>query len=78
MSGCMQTAGPSEALIKSGACTNGEPKIVSGGAMWVVPCCQMTDMLDLSSMALTIETPLVYTKDGVPVQVASMATVRLG
>ena len=67
---------------------------VDGGFMCVLPCCQMVQMLDLSLMTLNVESPhthharghqqqphediCVYTKDGVPVRVNSVAQVRIG
>ena len=67
----------------------GDSEILDGGAMCVMPCCQIVQLMDLSLMSLHIETPekqptagqrpgVVYTKDGVPIQVTSVAQVRIG
>ena len=67
----------------------GDSEILDGGAMCVIPCCQIVQLMDLSLMSLHIETPekhptagqrpgVVYTKDGVPIQVTSVAQVRIG
>jgi flotillin len=81
-----------QALVKSGCCLGGEVKITDGGANFFLPCCQMVQLLDLSLMTLKVESPhmsghfggpggddiCVYTKDGVPVRVNSVAQVRIG
>lgn len=54
---CMKTCGASEALVRSGACVSGGTSIKDGGALWVIPCCQMVQKLDLSIMSLQIRTP---------------------
>lgn len=81
---------PSDApAVKAGACMGGEVDLVDGGAVCVLPCCQITQMLDLSLMTLSVESPrkdgigdaddiCVYTKDGVPVRCNSVAQVRIG
>ena len=85
---CFRTCGASEAIVKAG-CMMKEVDLVDGGAVCVWPCCQMVQMLDLSLMTLSVESPnlanagtnsdiCVYTKDGVPVRVNSVAQVRIG
>lgn len=86
---CVATCGASEALVKAGYMMGGDSEILDGGAMCVIPCCQIVQLMDLSLMSLHIETPekhptagqrpgVVYTKDGVPIQVTSVAQVRIG
>jgi len=86
---CVATCGASEALVKAGYMMGGDSEILDGGAMCVMPCCQIVQLMDLSLMSLHIETPekhpadparpgVVYTKDGVPIQVTSVAQVRIG
>lgn len=89
---CIVKCGASEALVKSGCCLGGESEITDGGANFFLPCCQMVQLLDLSLMTLKVESPhmsghfggpggddiCVYTKDGVPVRVNSVAQVRIG
>jgi flotillin len=86
---CLRTCGASEAIVKAGCGLKGDVKVVDGGMVCVWPCCQITQMLDLSLMTLSVESPnmdtsgmdgdiCVYTKDGVPVRVNSVAQVRIG
>ena len=70
------TCGPNRALIKSGAMV-GKPKIVSGGFMFALPCVQQVQLLDLRVMTLDIHSPHVYTKQGVPITVRSIAQVKI-
>lgn len=58
-------------------------EIVVGDSVVVYPWCQMISMLDLSVMTLSIQSPRsqkhqVYTKDGVPLRVTSVAQVNIG
>ena len=79
----IRTAGPSEAIVKTGACMDSAVEIVVGDSVVVYPWCQMISMLDLSVMTLSIQSPRsqkhqVYTKDGVPLRVTSVAQVNIG
>jgi len=70
------TAGPDEALVKTGAFV-GEPQIMIGGFVFFLPCCQMVERLDLTIMTIDVHSPVVYTKVGVPITVSSVAQVKV-
>jgi len=70
------TCGPNSALIKSGAFLK-KPVIVSGGFVYSLPCVQRVQRLDLRVMTLEIYSPQVYTKQGVPITVKSIAQVKI-
>lgn len=68
-------AGPNEALIVSGG--GRLPKIVVGGRVFVLPILQKVQRLSLEVMTLTVETPRVYTKEGVAASVDGVAQVKV-
>jgi len=68
---------PDSAIVKSGAGLR-EPLIISGGYCWAWPCWQQVQTLDLRVMTLDVNSPQVYTKQGVPVTVNSIAQVKIG
>jgi len=68
--------GPDRALVKSGAGVS-QPIIITGGYFWAWPCSQLVQALDLRVMTLEINSPSVYTKQGVPVNVNSIAQVKI-
>jgi flotillin len=70
------TVGPNHALIVSGGST--APKVKVGGRMFVLPLVQKAQMLSLEVMTLQINTPRVYTKEGVAVSVDGIAQVKVG
>lgn len=70
------TVGPNHALIVSGGST--APKVKVGGRMFVLPIVQKAQMLSLEVMTLQINTPRVYTKEGVAVSVDGIAQVKVG
>ena len=70
------TCGPNAALVKSGAFVT-KPIIVSGGFVYALPCVQQVQTLDLRVMTLDINSPHVYTKQGVPITVRSIAQVKI-
>jgi flotillin len=69
------TTGPNEALIVSGGGT--QPRVVVGGRVFVLPIIQRVQRLSLEVMTLSVETPRVYTKEGVPVSVDGVAQVKV-
>ena len=71
-----QTAGPNEALIVSGG--GKQPTIKVGGRKFVVPIIQKAQYLSLEVMTLTVNTPKVYTSEGVAVSVDGVAQVKVG
>lgn len=68
-------AGPNQALIISGGWER--PKIVVGGRAFVVPILQRVDVLSLEVMTLVVETPTVYTKQGVALSIDGVAQVKV-
>jgi len=71
------TCGPDEAMIKTGGCTGREPKIICGGTFVRLPFCQRVERLDLTLMTIDLNSPVVYTKVGVPITVGSVAQVKV-
>lgn len=70
------TCGPNEALVVSGCChTN--PAMVPGGRVFVWPFIQRVQRITLNTMTLTIESPKVYTLQGVPISVTGIAQVKI-
>ena len=69
------TCGPNEALVISGVCYGSHPSIVVGGRAIVFPCIQQIQRIPLTTMTLVIESPRVYTSQGVPISVTGVAQV---
>ena len=69
------TCGPNEALIISGVFYGNRPNMLVGGRAIVCPCIQMVQRIPLSTMTLIIESPRVYTSQGVPISVTGVAQV---
>ncbi|KAF2887498.1 hypothetical protein ILUMI_18675, partial [Ignelater luminosus] len=67
-----QTCGPNEALVVSGCCY-GRPHVVPGGRAFVWPCFQRGQKISLNTMTLQVESPKVYTSQGVPISVTGVA-----
>ena len=70
------TCGPNEALIVSGVC-HAKPKMVVGGRLFVCPCVQKIGKLPLNIMTTKIVTNQVFTKLGVPINVAGTAQIKI-
>ena len=70
------TCGPNEALIISGVFYGNRPNMLVGGRAIVCPCIQMVQRIPLSTMTLIIESPRVYTSQGVPISVTGVAQVQ--
>ncbi|XP_015914725.1 flotillin-1 isoform X1 [Parasteatoda tepidariorum] len=70
------TCGPNEALVVSGCCLQ-NPTIVPGGRVFVWPFIQRAQKLTLNTMTLSIESPKVYTQQGVPISVTGIAQVKI-
>ena len=71
------TCGPSEAIIISGLCYSDRPCIIAGGRAVVWPCIQKVQRLSLAIMTLVIESPRVYTIQGVSLSVHGVAQVKI-
>ncbi|OTF74993.1 flotillin-1-like protein [Euroglyphus maynei] len=70
------TCGPNEALIVSGCCHR-RPLMVPGGCVFVWPGIQKVQRISLNTMTLVIESPRVYTQQGVPISVTGIAQVKI-
>ncbi|XP_067130035.1 flotillin-1-like isoform X3 [Centruroides vittatus] len=66
------TCGPNEALVVSGCC-HINPLIIPGGRVFVWPFLQRAQKISLNTMTLSIESPKVYTQQGVPISVTGIA-----
>ncbi|XP_063853620.1 flotillin-1-like isoform X9 [Scylla paramamosain] len=71
------TCGPNEALVISGCCYQGKPLTVVGGRAFVWPCIQRLQRISLNVMTLNVESPRVYTSQGVPISVTGIAQVKV-
>ena len=69
------TCGPNEALIISGVFHGNEPTMIVGGRALVFPMVQTIQKLPLSTMTLVVQSPKVYTSQGVPISVTGVAQV---
>ncbi|EUB58380.1 Flotillin-1 [Echinococcus granulosus] len=79
------TCGPNEALVVSGeiiitcsflGCCYNKPYYVPGGRVFVLPFIQRLDRISLNIMTLIIESPRIYTRNGVPITVTGVAQDR--
>ncbi len=83
-----RTVGPDEALIVTGSYLGGRNvqvdesgnkiKIVRGGGTFVLPVFQQSSPLSLLSIKLDVQTPEVYTEQGVPVLADGVAIIKVG
>ena len=71
------TCGPNEALVISGVGYGDEPGIIVGGRAIVCPCLQTLQRIPLSTLTLIIESPRVYTSQGVAISVTGVAQVKI-
>lgn len=70
------TCGPNEALVVSGCCYS-KPLLVPGGRAFVWPSLQCVQRISLNTMTLQVESPTVYTSQGVPISVTGIAQVKI-
>ncbi|EDQ92982.1 uncharacterized protein MONBRDRAFT_19216 [Monosiga brevicollis MX1] len=70
------TCGPNEALVLSGCCLS-KPRLVPGGRVFKLPWIQKLQRISLNIMTLSIESPRIYTKQGVPISVTGIAQVKI-
>lgn len=70
------TCGPNEALVISGCCHK-KPLLVPGGRAFVWPTVQQVQRISLNVMTLNVESPRVYTAQGVPISVTGIAQVKV-
>ncbi|XP_013411694.1 flotillin-1 isoform X2 [Lingula anatina] len=71
-----ETCGPNEAMVVSGCC-HGKPSIIPGGRVWVWPCIQQLQRINLNTMTLKVTSPQVYTQLGVAISVTGIAQVKI-
>jgi flotillin len=70
----LRKAGPNEVIVVSG---RGKVKFITGGADMVVPLFHTWNRLSLEVMTLDVNTPEVYTLQGVPVVVDGVAQIKI-
>lgn len=70
------TCGPNEALVISGCCYQ-KPHLVPGGRAFIWPAIQKIQRISLNTMTLQVESPTVYTSQGVPISVTGIAQVKI-
>lgn len=73
-------AGPNEALIVSGPNIRRGGKrfrIIQGGTTWYFPLIERLDRLSLEILTLDVQTPPVYTVQGVPITVDGIAQIKI-
>jgi flotillin len=70
----LRKAGPNEVIVVSG---RGPVRFISGGAGVVVPLFSTWNRLSLEIMTLDVNTPEVYTSQGVPVIVDGVAQIKI-
>ena len=69
------TCGPNEAMVISGV-FHSPPTVIRGGRALVCPCIQVIQRLPLTTMTVIIDTPKVYTNQGVAISVIGVAQVK--
>lgn len=70
----LKKAGPNEVIVVSG---RGRVRFITGGADMVIPLFQTWNRLSLEVMTLDVITPEVYTAQGVPIIVDSVAQIKI-
>ncbi|KAF5284378.1 hypothetical protein FQR65_LT13565 [Abscondita terminalis] len=70
------TCGPNEALVISG-CGYSKPHLVPGGRAFLWPLIQSIQKISLNTMTLQVDSPTVYTSQGVPISVTGIAQVKI-
>ncbi|CAL1546941.1 unnamed protein product [Lymnaea stagnalis] len=71
-----ETCGPNEVMVVSGCCHQ-RSVFIPGGRVFVWPGIQKLQRMSLNTMTLTIESPQVYTKQGVSISVTGIAQVKV-
>ncbi|KAK4302653.1 hypothetical protein Pmani_025268 [Petrolisthes manimaculis] len=70
------TCGPNEVLVVSGLGYK-KPAMVAGGRLVAFPCVQRWNRMSLNVMTLKIDSPGVYTAQGVAIKVTGVAQVKI-
>jgi len=58
-------------------CQGGKPSFITGGRALVFPCIQTVQRIPLNTMTLEVNSPRVYTMQGVPISVIGTAQVKI-
>jgi flotillin len=72
-----RTVGADEAMIITGAGTKGGIKVVKAGGSFVFPIIQQHENISLQVHTISVATPEVYTKQGVPIMVDGVAQIKI-
>ena len=72
---CLRYEVVKKACIFSGVFYGREPALIVGGRAIVCPCIQTIQRLPLSTITLLVQSPKVYTSQGVPISVTGVAQV---
>lgn len=64
-------------LLLSTGCCYMKPLLVPGGRAFVWPSIQQVQRISLNTMTLQVESPCVYTSQGVPISVTGIAQVKI-
>lgn len=65
-----------EILFSTSGCCYSKPLLVPGGRAFVWPAIQTVQRISLNTMTLQVESPTVYTSQGVPISVTGIAQVE--
>ncbi|KAL3870451.1 hypothetical protein ACJMK2_038516 [Sinanodonta woodiana] len=71
-----ETCGPNEVMVVSGCC-HSRSLFIPGGRVFVWPGIQKLQRMNLNTMTLAIESPMVYTKQGTAISVTGIAQVKI-
>lgn len=70
------TCGPNEAMVAYGCCLR-KPKLIAGGVVFVCSPFQSIQKISLNIMTLIVDSPKVYTSQGVPISVTGIAQIKI-
>lgn len=70
------TCGPNEAMVAYGCCHR-KPKLIAGGVVFVCRPFQSIQKISLNIMTLIVDSPKVYTSQGVPISVTGIAQIKI-
>ena len=72
-----RTVSANKAMIVTGAWTGGGLKVVKAGGTFVFPIIQQSEEISLEVYTINVQTPEVYTEQGVPLIVDGVAQVKI-
>ncbi|KAL3285165.1 hypothetical protein HHI36_019284 [Cryptolaemus montrouzieri] len=70
------TCGPNEAMVVYGCCYR-RPRLIHGGKVFVFGPFQAIQKISLNIMTLIVDSPKVYTSQGVPISVTGIAQIKI-